>query len=137
MKVRSQNSSVQNDSTVKNLKIYLEKNIKFPPSALKDYDQGTMILCFEVNKDQKIGKIRFVRHLTLECDSVVVNVIKEYSQTVSLPPTEYTIGLQFLILESGKPDSEVIPLDQGLYKNLLFEINITTEFLKRKPSIVY
>jgi hypothetical protein len=132
----SQNRSIQIDSTVIKLKSYFKKNIKFPPVALKDYVQGTMILCFKVNRDQKIGEIRFVRHLTGECDSTVAKVLKNYSQTLSLLSNEYTIGLRFLILENGKPDSEVTPLDKRLYKNFLFEINVTAEFPKRKPSIV-
>jgi hypothetical protein len=133
----SQSKTIQTDSSLKDLKKYLKKHVKFPSIELKDYTQGTMILNFEIKNDQKIGKIYFSRHLTNACDSIVIKVLRNFSKKVSLTPDQYSIGLRFLILEDGKPDSGIIPIDKSNYKNFLFELDITGELPREKPTIVY
>ena len=130
----SQHNIIQADTTVKNLKDYLEKNIKYPPVSLKDYTQGTMIVGFKINKDGKINDSHIVRHIADDCDSTVIRTLNNYSGKILLPPNEYTVGLQFFILEDGKPDSEIVPIDKSRYKhflvNFLFELNVTAEGIK-------
>ncbi len=133
----SQSKTIQTDSFPKDLKKYLEKTVKFPSIALKDYTQGTMVVSFEIKNDQKIGKIYFSKHLTNECDSIVIKALHNFPQKISLAPNQYTIGLRFLILDDGKSDSEIIPMDKSRYKNFLFELNVTGELPRGKPSIVY
>ena len=96
-----------------------------------------MVVNFKIDSNQKITVISFIRHLTGECDSAVVHAIRQYPYKLALPSAEYTIGFQFLLLDGGKPDSDIKPFDKSLYKNFLFEMNVTSEFPQRKPSIVY
>ncbi|WP_426668864.1 hypothetical protein ACPPVU_21875 [Mucilaginibacter sp. McL0603] len=137
IKAYSQKESPKIDSTIESLRTYLLKNIKYPATELKAYTQGRMIICFKLNKNKMIDDIHFVRHLTSECDSEVLKAIRSYSQALSLPSGEYTIGLQFFILFDGKPDSKIMPFDKDLYKNFLFELNVTSESPEQqKKSII-
>ena len=131
----SQNTHFENDSTVISLKRYLEKNIIYPAAAIKDYTQGRLIITFHISDHQTIDRVEFVRHLTYECDSAVMKVMNTYSQKVLLPPASYTIVLRFFLLEKGKPDSEITPVDKNRYFNFLFELNVTAELPMEKHRV--
>lgn len=130
IKTYSQQVPIKTNPTVDSLKSYLSKNIKYPAIEVKNYTQGSMIISFQLNENKRISDVHFVRHLTSECDSEVLKVIKNYSHVLSLPSDKYTISFLFLLLDDGKPDSEITPFNGDLYKNFLFELKIEEESIK-------
>jgi len=125
------------DTSILSFKTYLEKNIRYPAIAAENDVKGQMLITFKLNNDKKITDVQFVIPLMAECDSAVIKAIRKYSQTLLLPPDEYTIGLHYILSVEGKPDSPVIPFDKKLYRNFLFEISMRHFLMKQKVYITY
>jgi hypothetical protein len=131
----AQKSDNNLDSTVIALKVYLLKSVRYPPVAKEHYMQGTMAVSIHLNKFKRIDSVYFARHIDKECDSLVLKILKSYNSSINLPKSIYTIGLRFLILNDGKPDSEIKPFNATIYENFLFELNVTTEIERRIYSV--
>ena len=76
-----------------------------------------MAVKIHVNKSKMIDSVNILKHLEFGTDSLVLQKIKNYTVTINLAESNYTIGLQFLILEDGKPDSVIKPFDKTAYNN--------------------
>jgi hypothetical protein len=87
--------------------------------------QGVLILGFKVDSNRKISDTHFLKPLTLEYDSEAIRVLRSYSKDISLPPADYSIAVEFLILHGKKP--KPIPFDKSIYPNFLFEVDIIHE----------
>lgn len=134
----AQKNANPTDSIINTFKTYLSKNIRYPAIARENYVQGKMIVIIHLSENKMIDSVYFQRHFDKECEAEVTKRLKNYRSSLMLPESIYTIGLQFFLLDDGKPDSEIKPFDKTLYTNFLFGLHIKAESLKLiKRDTVY
>ena len=133
----SQSAIVKGDSTVDAFKYYLIRHTRYPIIALENDVQGDMMIEFKLGNDEKISDARIVKSLSRECDSMALLSIRKYAGILQLPSKEYAIGLHYFVIQGETIHSDPVPFNPNLYKNFLFETNITFVVVPRKKEIVY
>jgi TonB family protein len=56
---------------------YIQKNLKYPKSAIKDKIEGTVVLNFRVAKDGKIENITIVKGVRDDLDAEAIRIIEK------------------------------------------------------------
>lgn len=121
-KVYAQSANVDS-ATVVNLRRFFSRNIRYPAIARENDLQGTVVVTFRIDSNQKISDIKIIKSLSPECDADVLRVFLAYRQPLPLSPAEYTAGITFLI-EGENHKNKIVPFDKSLYRNFLFEGSI-------------
>ena len=115
--------STKANSSVLALKKYLDMRT-LPSAVMREQDiQGLVIVGFKIDSNKKITDIQFLKSSTKEYNGRVTRVLTEYTKDVLLPPDEYSIAFEFLLLH-GKPEIKTIPFDKSIYQNFLFEVDV-------------
>jgi hypothetical protein len=111
------------DSSVLALKTYLQRRT-LPSAEMREQNiQGLVIMGFKIDSNKKMTDLHFLKSSTEQYNSNVTNVLTSYTKEVLLPPAEYSIAFEFLLL-FGKTKKVTIPFDKSLYPNFLFEVDI-------------
>ena len=111
------------DSSVLALKTYLQRRT-LPSAEMREKNiQGLVIIGLKIDSNKKIADIHFLKSSTEQYNRNATNVLKSYTKEVLLPPAEYSIAFEFLLL-FGKTEIVTIPFDKSSYPNFLFEVDI-------------
>ena len=97
---------------VEGLMRYLQQNVQYPPTAIKNNVQGRVIVQFIIDETGQVGDVEVVRSVSEEVDAEAVRVIK------SMPKFEpgrqngepvavwYTLPIAFKMQGDPKPSGE-------------------------------
>ena len=73
---------------VEGLMRYLQQNVQYPPTAIKNNVQGRVIVQFIIDETGQVGDVKVVRSVSEEVDAEAVRVIK------SMPKFDITFKMQ-------------------------------------------
>lgn len=82
---------------------FISKNLVYPQIAQEQELQGTVIVCFRVEKDGSIGKIVIKKGLSKECDEAAAEVVSKLKRFVPAKqqghpvPVWFTLPIRFII----------------------------------------
>ena len=97
---------------VEGLMRYLQQNVQYPPTAIKNNVQGRVIVQFIIDETGQVGDVEVVRSVSEEVDAEAVRVVK------SLPKFEpgrqdgeavavwYTLPISFKLQSKPKPQPQ-------------------------------
>ncbi len=62
---------------MKEFKTYLQSNLRYPSTAIKEEIEGKVFLQFVINKDGSLDAIKIIKSLCQACDQEAIRLIKE------------------------------------------------------------